>query len=29
IVINDTMCNGCGLCETMCRFGAINTVKLR
>jgi len=27
IVINDTMCNGCGLCETMCRFGAINTVK--
>ena len=29
IVINDTMCNGCGLCETMCRFGAINMVKLR
>jgi indolepyruvate ferredoxin oxidoreductase alpha subunit len=23
IAINDTMCNGCGLCETSCRFGAI------
>lgn len=27
IVINDTMCNGCGLCETLCRFGSINCVK--
>lgn len=23
IVINDTMCNGCGLCETLCKFKAI------
>lgn len=29
IVINDTMCNGCGLCETSCRFGAIKPVQLR
>lgn len=29
IAINDTMCNGCGLCETMCKFKAIQTVKLR
>jgi indolepyruvate ferredoxin oxidoreductase, alpha subunit len=29
IVINDTMCNGCGLCETMCKFGAIMPVQLR
>lgn len=29
IAINDTMCNGCGLCETMCKFGAIKSVKLR
>lgn len=29
IVINDTMCNGCGLCETSCKFGAIKSVKLR
>jgi len=29
IVINDTMCNGCGLCETMCKFGAILPVELR
>lgn len=29
IAINDTMCNGCGLCETMCKFGAIKTVELR
>lgn len=27
IVINDTMCNGCGLCETLCRFNAINSIK--
>lgn len=26
IVINDTMCTGCGLCETACKFGAIKTV---
>lgn len=24
--INDTMCNGCGLCDTMCKFGAIQKV---
>jgi indolepyruvate ferredoxin oxidoreductase alpha subunit len=29
IVINDTMCNGCGLCETACKFGAIKPVSLR
>ena len=29
IVINDTMCNGCGLCETSCKFGAIKAVQLR
>ena len=29
ISINDTMCNGCGLCETACRFGAIKPVQLR
>jgi indolepyruvate ferredoxin oxidoreductase alpha subunit len=29
IAINDTMCNGCGLCETACRFGAIKPVQLR
>ena len=23
ILINETMCNGCGLCETSCKFGAI------
>ena len=29
IVINDTMCNGCGLCAELCKFGAINSVKLK
>lgn len=29
ISINDTMCNGCGLCETACKFGAIKPVQLR
>ncbi len=24
IVINEIMCNGCGLCKQLCRFGAIN-----
>lgn len=28
VKINDTMCNGCGLCETKCKFGAITTVTL-
>ncbi len=28
IAINDTMCNGCGLCETACRFDAIKPVEL-
>ena len=28
IAINDTMCNGCGLCETSCKFGAIKPVQL-
>lgn len=26
ILIDDTMCDGCGLCEQMCRFGAIEEV---
>jgi len=29
IAINDTMCNGCGLCETSCKFGAIKPVQLQ
>ncbi|MHB8131863.1 MAG: thiamine pyrophosphate-dependent enzyme, partial [Mobilitalea sp.] len=29
IVINDTMCTGCGLCESTCKFGAIKPVQLR
>lgn len=28
IEINDTMCNGCGLCYTACRFGAIEPIEL-
>jgi len=28
IKINDTMCNGCGLCESICKFGAIKKVTL-
>ena len=27
ITINDTMCNGCGLCETACKFDAIKPVE--
>ena len=27
IAINDTMCNGCGLCETACKFGAIKLME--
>jgi indolepyruvate ferredoxin oxidoreductase alpha subunit len=27
IAINDTMCNGCGLCEKSCRFGAIELIQ--
>lgn len=27
IAIDDTMCNGCGLCEQMCKFDAIERVK--
>jgi indolepyruvate ferredoxin oxidoreductase alpha subunit len=26
IVINDTMCNGCGLCVDLCKFGAIKRI---
>jgi indolepyruvate ferredoxin oxidoreductase alpha subunit len=29
IMINDTMCNGCGLCVTACKFDAIKPVQLR
>ena len=27
IAINDTMCNGCGLCETACKFSAIKLME--
>lgn len=27
VSIDDTMCTGCGLCESLCRFGAIELVK--
>jgi len=27
IKINETMCNGCGLCKSYCKFGAINKVE--
>jgi len=27
IHIDETMCNGCGLCKQLCKFGAIETVK--
>ena len=27
IRIDDTMCTGCGLCESLCKFGAIELVK--
>ena len=27
IRIDDTMCTGCGLCESLCKFGAIEMVK--
>lgn len=27
--INDTMCNGCGLCANLCKFGAIEKVDLK
>ena len=26
VVIDETMCNGCGLCKNYCKFGAIKTV---
>ena len=26
VKINETMCNGCGLCQSYCKFGAIETV---
>ncbi len=28
IAIDDTMCNGCGLCEQLCKFGAIERVEV-
>lgn len=27
VVIDDTMCNGCGLCEQICKFGAIERIE--
>lgn len=29
VVINDTMCNGCALCESRCLFGAIEMTELK
>ncbi len=29
IVIDTNMCNGCGLCQSLCKFGAIETVPAR
>lgn len=29
IIIDDTMCNGCGLCFTVCKFDAIKPVRLQ
>ncbi|HCS77329.1 MAG TPA: hypothetical protein DIW05_06380 [Syntrophaceae bacterium] len=26
-VIDETLCNGCGLCEQVCKFGAIGSTK--
>jgi indolepyruvate ferredoxin oxidoreductase alpha subunit len=28
VSINDTMCNGCGLCEQLCKFGALSKVNV-
>lgn len=28
IVVNDTMCNGCGLCAQICKFGAFERVEV-
>lgn len=28
VSINDTMCNGCGLCEQLCKFGALKKVNV-
>ena len=28
VTINDTLCNGCGLCAKLCRFGAMELVEL-
>ncbi len=28
VVINDTMCNGCGLCAEVCKFGALERVEV-
>ena len=27
VKIDETMCNGCGLCKSYCKFGAIETVE--
>ncbi len=29
ISVNDTMCNGCGLCAGICKFGAVEKVSVR
>ncbi len=28
VIINDTMCNGCGLCSQLCKFGSIEKVEV-
>ncbi|MFQ9986151.1 MAG: indolepyruvate ferredoxin oxidoreductase subunit alpha, partial [Lachnospiraceae bacterium] len=28
ISVNDTLCNGCGLCGSICSFGAIERVEV-
>ncbi|NLG03270.1 MAG: indolepyruvate ferredoxin oxidoreductase subunit alpha [Clostridia bacterium] len=28
VSVNDTMCNGCGLCKSLCKFGAIEDVAI-
>jgi len=29
VLINDTMCNGCGLCAQICKFGAIKRIEAK
>ena len=29
MAVDDTMCNGCGLCKGLCKFGAISDVSMK